>query len=347
MIADSERIHTQTLAWILLLDEAKFPNKSKFISSLFKLGNNDLDVSQLYVETEVNHIDLFFQTKDMQFILENKLKSSEHTTQTERYITSIPNRFANSNKRKVYGYLTLIDEKPLNDKWTSISFYQLKEALNSVDLPQNIKETIFIKEYIQTLDNLVYVYNQFVNNHRRFENVFTDGSKKKYEKNKQADIIKDYIRANQLETIFQKAFIKDLANQFADGFNYELSETRGNANIQFYLKTFINNNENFRIGFQFQGKTLKINLAHENYANSKPDQITDSLKGSFKKLFLKTNGYDRFNNPRSKAYISVSKNIPKELYEMEKSEIIEILRKELLYAQDKASEFEKTLMLKD
>jgi hypothetical protein len=32
---------------------------------------------------------------------------------------------------------------------------------------------------------------------------------------------------------------------------------------------------------------------------------------------------------------------------MEKSEIIEILRKELLYAQDKASEFEKTLMLKD
>jgi len=36
MIADSERIHTQTLAWILLLDEDKFPNKSKFISSLFK-----------------------------------------------------------------------------------------------------------------------------------------------------------------------------------------------------------------------------------------------------------------------------------------------------------------------
>ena len=342
MISGIERIHTQTLAWILSLDYLFFPDKADFIEKLFDLPKGEVTCNDLYIETELNQIDLFIQSDRKQFLMENKLQSSEHSDQTIRYVDSIPESLRDSQKLKHYGYLSLTNEEPRNKKWILISFEKLRDLLRTINWPDDRKETIFIQEYIQTLDNLVHVFNQFVSNHKDFDHVFTDGHKKKYEKQPFANESKEYIRKNQLETIFQKAFLKIIANEAGISYD-EIGETRGTAFIQIYLGEINNSGEVFRIGFQFQGKTFKINLAHKDYENSKPEQITEFLLNVFKNVFMHQNGYEKFNKPRSKAYISVSKTLSNEIVKMEKSELIILLREEIENLKIMSQEFQKEI----
>lgn len=342
MISGFERIHTQTLAWILSLENEFFPNKAGFIEKLFDLQPGEVTCNDLYVETELNQIDMFIQTDKKQFLIENKLQSSEHSNQTIRYVNSIPERLRDTQKLKQYGYLSLTNEEPKNKEWIPISFEKVRDLLRSIQWPGDRKETVFIQEYIYTLDNLVQVFNQFVSNHKDFNHVFTDGHKKKFEKQPFADESKEYIRKNQLETTFQKAFLKIIARE--GHINYdEIGETRGTAFLQINLGEINNLGEAFRLGFQFQGRTLKINLAHKNYENSKPEQITEFLMNAFKNVFLHYNGYEKFNKPRSKAYISVSKTAPKDITELEKYELIIMLRDEIENLKIISQKFEKEL----
>lgn len=331
MISDSERVHTQTLAWILSLEPSIFPNdcKSKFLKELFNL-NCDVDIKKdIYIETELNFIDLFIETDNKQFIIENKLKSSEHSDQTDKYLKSIPKEFQDDKKEKHYGFLSLIKESPINNNWLAISFEKLHKLLSGITWDESIKETIFIEEYLATLKNLVSVFNEFMKNHTAFSNVFIDGPKKKYVKKVFSDRQKDYIRSCQLETIFQKAFLKSILDELKVE-KYELSETRGTALFQFHFEEISIDEKNiFRIGLQFQGNTLKINLIHNDYARSNPEQMGGKLRNAFKQIYLNKNDYNKFNSPRSKAYISVSKKLNKELYEIEKQELVELLKKEI------------------
>jgi hypothetical protein len=339
LISDSERIHSQTFAWIISLDNSVFSNdnKAKFLAKLFNVKDNFSVDENLYVETELNKIDIFIQTKDRQFLIENKLKSSEHSQQTIRLVDSIPKQFVDLNKTQHFVFLTLIKDEPLNSEWIPVSFEKLRDSLIEIDWDANKKETIFIKEYIQTLDNLVKVFNQFVSDHKAFKNVFTDGYKKKFEKNSYVDESHDYIRKNQLETIFQKAFLKIIANE-AEINPDEISETRGTALMQVHFGEVSNFGKSFRLGFQFQGKTMKINLAHEDYADSKTDQIDALLTNKFKEIFYKQGGYNRFNKPRSKAYISVSKQVSDEIYEIDKNTLINLIKGEITYITKKMQE---------
>ena len=344
MISDSERIHTQTISWILSLDKTIFSNDQKgdFLKILFNL-TDDVTISEKpYIETELNKIDLFIQTTDKQFIIENKLKSSEHSNQTIKYFDSVPKQLIDSNKTKHFGFLTLINDEPQNQEWKPISFEKLRDSLNSIQWPAKKNETIFIREYIQTLDNLVCVFNQFVSNHKNFENVFADGSKKKYEKKPYQDDSKDYIRKNQLETIFQKAFLKKILKS-ANIEYIEISETRGTALFQTSICEIDAAGELFRLGFQFKGKSLKINLVHKNYGDSKPEQLGEILIRIFKSNFYQINGYDTFNKPRKKAYISVSKTLDKEVYDIDKSDLINLIKNEIESINNKVQGFEKEI----
>jgi hypothetical protein len=233
----------------------------------------------------------------------------------------------------------LINDEPQNQEWKPISFEKLRDCLKSIQWPADKKETIFIKEYVQTLDNLVNLFNEFVSNYKDFENVFTDGYKRKYEKDPFQNESKDYIRKNQLETIFQKAFLKIIAREAEINYD-EIRETRGTALIQIYFREINVLGETFRLGFQFQGKTLKINLAHKDYADSEPGQMGEKLINTFRNSFFKQNGYESFNKPRSKAYISVSKTRSTEIYKMDKSDLIDLLKGEINSIRVKAQKFE-------
>jgi hypothetical protein len=342
MISDSERIHTQTLAWILKLDNSLFPTfeKTEFLRRLF--GLSDLNVrNKIYVETEVNSIDLFVNWDRHQFIIENKLKSSEHSNQTDRYEESIPPEFNHSKSNRHFGFLTLTKESALNTGWLNISFEDLLRELNAIKWGKDIREYIFVEEYLKTLSNLVNVFNDFKANHENYSNVFNDGYKKKYDKkNYSYEPYQDYIRTNQLETIFQKAFIKQIAEDIELPEHY-VTETRGTALIQIYLKEFSIKNEPFKIGLQFQGTTFKINLSHLKYGGSKANQVDKELITAFSETFHKINNYNKLNKPRSKAYMSVSKSTGNPLYMMTKKELKSGLKNEVDFLRNKIPEFEK------
>jgi len=344
MISDSERIHTQTLAWIISLDDSVFPsdNKKQFLSKLFNVNGEIRFEQKIYVETEFNKIDLFIDTDNYQFLLENKLKSSEHSNQTFRYIDAIPSQFEDANKTRIYGFLTLVKDEAMNPKWIPISFEKLKDSLEKLTWNDSQKETVFIKEYIQTLGNLTEVYNGFIDNHRNYANVFTDGSKKKYEKESYENDLQDYIRRNQLETIFQKAFLKAVLKNAKIEY-IEIGETRGTALFQTHISEINIAGEIFRLGFQFQGKTMKINLVHKNYADSKPEQVGEKLMKIFKNVFYQKNNYNTLNKPRKKAYVSVSKILTNEIFDIDKSALIELFQKEIKYSNVKAKEFENLI----
>lgn len=330
MLADSERVHTQTLAWIFALDDSVFSveQKKKFFGSLFEI--EDLRISQkVFVETELNKIDLFLAVDNYQFVIENKLKSSEHDNQTSKYKETIPRKFADSNRITKFEFLTLIKDEPQDQDWNPISFEKLTDLLAGISWNDNKDEVVIIKEYIHTLRNLTDVYKKFITNHKDFKNVFTDGNKKKYEKNQYKDEFQDYIRKNQLETIFQKAFLKDILKSSKIQYN-GIGETRGTALFQTYICDVKAGETTFRLGFQFQGKTLKINLAHEKYSESKPEQIEEYLINIFINNFYQVDGYGKLNKPRNKAYISVSRPLKERMvYEMDKSELISLFQNEI------------------
>lgn len=340
MIADSERIHTQVLAWVLSLDDKKFPNKSGIFEALFGLENFNLE--NLYVGTEINKIDLFIDSAGEQIIIENKLKSSEHSNQTDKYINEIPERFNNSEKRRHFFFLSLIKEEPKNVSWKSISFEELKSSLNKMNWPDGEKETVFIKEYIQSLGNLTEAFNSFIEDPKKIENVFTDGSKRKHEKFPFDDPIKDYIRKNQLETIFQKAYLLNLASGMSLD-NFTIEESRGNASLNVFINEIKFDADIFHLNFQYQNNSMKIILSHSDYKNSKREQLTSNIISVFKEIFYEKKDYSRLNLGRSKAYISVSKKIPIEIEKMEKSELSSILKEEINYVKRKMREFKNGL----
>jgi len=342
MISDSERIHTQTLSWIFKLNGDIFPTlqKEKFVTRLFNL-EEQISIESVYIETELNSIDLFLDFGKNQIIIENKLKSSEHSNQTTKYINSIPEKF-NSEKIKHFGFLTLTSDKPQNENWTPISFEKLLIELKKVNWKKNERDYIFVEEYINTLSNLVNVFNDFMTNHQKYSNVFNDGFKKKHDKNRYDDDYLDYVRVNQLETIFQKAFLNKIIGEI-EFYDYEINETRGTALIQVKIKEVSINNEKFYIGFQFQGRTLKINVSHWDYGNSKAEMIDENLIEAFGKSFHRFNDFNRLNKPRSKAYISVSKSIGKELYQLTKEEIKNTLTREIKSLKLKIPKFEERI----
>lgn len=123
----------------------------------------------------------------------------------------------------------------------------------------------------------------------------------------------------------------------------EIGETRGTALFQTLISEIYLAGEIFRLGFQFQGKTMKINLVHKNYADSKPEQVGERLIEIFKNVFHRQNDYNSFNKPRKKAYISVSKTLTNEIFNIDKFTLIDILQKEIQHSKKKVNEFENQL----
>ena len=68
-ISDSEKIHTQTIAWILSLGNDIFPTNDKltFLKNIFDIP--DLSIEDIFVETEVNKIDLFINTNNYNIVM--------------------------------------------------------------------------------------------------------------------------------------------------------------------------------------------------------------------------------------------------------------------------------------
>ena len=348
-IANVERIHTQMLGWLFSQNKNIIDDHSKsvILNGLFKTKGLYKDFSTM---TEFKNIDLIIETNLALFVLENKLKSSERPNQTTDYEKTANN--LNSKKNKYFCFLTLISDSAQSNNWVNASYAQLLALLKSnLKVEKFTKEKIFIDEYINTLENLSKVFDNFMRDHTLYKNVFTDSSVKKCDKTKCRDEYNDYqkyIWKNQLETIFQRAFLKKLLLKIGitellddtDGNKIEISETRGVALIQLYHKSLSYKGNTYRIGFQFQGKSIKINLADEKYHKSSSNQIDEEIIKEFKEHFKNWNDPVRINKGPKKAYISISKRLSnKNIWEHSLEELAKLIKNEIQLFIQMADDF--------
>lgn len=325
LLADAERIHSQTLAWILNLNKDVFSNqeKSKFLKNLFQHSCEIVIDEKYFVGTEINNLDIVIRTGNATLVIENKLKSSEHSSQTDKYLDAIPIHL--KSKNNYFAYLSLTAEAPKNSQWLVVSFEILLNSLQTVRWNEKDRTYLFVEDYMKTLTNLVNVFNDFMQKHKEYDTVFQDGHKKKHDKNHddlkyKNNFRKEYIRRNQLETIFQKAFLKEVVSDLELS-SFYINETHGVALLQVNSKKLIIDGKVFILGFQLQGNTLKINCVKENYDKSKSNQISEEMIRTFESIFRNQNGFKKLNKPKSKAYMSVSKKMDKQLYEYEIAEL--------------------------
>jgi hypothetical protein len=179
MLADAERIHSQTLAWILNLHENVFPKqeKNKLFKTIFNLSHDIIIEDNYFIGTEINSLDIVIRTDETTLVIENKLKSSEHSFQSDKYLNALPGNLRSKEENTYFAFLSLTAESPKNPKWIIVSFEKLLKSLQTIKWNKEDRSYVFIDEYIKTLENLVGTFNHFMLNHHEYETVFLDGHK--------------------------------------------------------------------------------------------------------------------------------------------------------------------------
>ena len=341
-IADVERIHSQVIVWLLSQDTPlSEAEKSKFLTSF--LGPGDKTYRAIDAITEFQSIDILIRADDDLFVIENKLKSSQHSNQLETYKKKIKKNgtgfwMTEGARDPEFYFLTLIGEKAGSGNWTNIGYGQLLKAVRQID---RVDSHPLISAYLTSLENLMEVVNRFNADHQKFKHVFDDGSLTKWQKAQRirsekytATPAEAYIAKCQLETILQKMFMARLAGQLRTRNKLdaedtvEISETRGTGLLQIRFKalSFKIGEKPFHMGVQLQGRSFKINMMADEYSSSKKKWISDAARNAFEAV-AKENKL-RFNDSRSKAYLSMSKkkcNRLKDLYEYSFDELVECI----------------------
>ncbi len=267
------------------------------------------------VTTEYNHMDLVVLTERRRlFVIENKLKSTQGFQQLSRYDQDIEKAKNEISKwddgqplqmHKVYLSLVAESMKSAPSDWKPVSYNNLSEELDALRRRTNSNNPIF-EHYLNSLYYLLSVSKEFLANHNDFPNVFTDGGLKKAEKfhsrikpdlpvrrapRNDQDKYKAtlphstlnekqrYIRANQLETVLQRAFLASMVD-FEDERLLDLWESHGLAMVQFQLANVVYSDHWIRLGMQVQGESIKYNL--HLFKGKYPSTKEANRKGDFK-----------------------------------------------------------------
>ncbi len=335
-MADMEKIHSQTIAWLFSSDcnAMSSAGKERILSSILS-GTNISAIKNVY--TEYKSIDIVIETDRQVIAIENKIKSNQHSNQLERYKTILCEDFI--EKDKVYLFLTLVPEVPKSSGWKNISYQSLSEEMEEQyrrDGERKTTDGVIFVEYLSTIKSLAKVVSEFELDHMKFENVFTDGGLKKHEKIEKSQsheysMAQKYVQTNQLETLLQKRFFSRILKAFGEKYEVtgRVDETRGNALIHIIVEELVYEGRPFEIGYQIQGNTMKFvfQAATETYHLSKKEWISQAVIEKMEEL-KDLMAYKRVNKPKRHAYISMSKKMAKNIWEYEFEELIDLLLQE-------------------
>lgn len=337
--ADAEKVHSQTIGWILSDECGVFTEEErKSILQELLLGQNvNFDIGRIKsVDVEINDIDIQITCDNCLIVIENKLKSSQHSNQLFKYeyltanneeearhsflqwkfpieykqwkkgnsvdkdigekfrvfLQNSPNekennkvlkKFIHNNKKyeNVYFfYLTLGDEDPkgTEGKWVNVKYKKLFEVLEKYNIQVSDKSQpnySILKNYIETLGRLTTATEEFLNYPEEMLFVFTEGKTKKGSiKDRDVKCVFSYIKNLQLETLLQKVYygklLKGVEVELGDKLkdkieSSNISETRGNALLDFFFEDVTIGNITYIPVLQFQGKAIKLGLSEKGF----------------------------------------------------------------------------------
>ncbi|WP_426485309.1 PD-(D/E)XK nuclease family protein [Flavobacterium sp. 2] len=326
-IADMERIHSQILAWIFSSDcnALNDSQKCNLLMTVFNL-ENVFEIKNILTESQ--RIDILIETDSDLIVIENKLKSSQHSNQLERYVEL----FSRTHKVKPkFYFLTLIDEIVKDPNWKRISYTRIFEALKKIRLNED-SHSVILSEYITYLGKLSGLLIDFQNDSKKYDMVFLDGKKKKADK---LNILykneyEKFIAENQLETILQKSFLTSLSLRIEKVSTF-VADTRGDALIDFHLKPNIYfGGKKYMTMIQLQNDVIKFAfVVAEKYGTSKKDWIQSMIPKMEELSLENTFGYFKCNRPKTKAYISISKKLTRNYWHMNMDELVIFIEKEI------------------
>ena len=313
-LADMEKVHSAVIGWMLSENCIAFDKKekSKLLCQIF--GESITTFNTINVSVENHHFDILIVTENEKtgkayWVIENKVKSSQREKQLDGYVDTLTKIAGRSEKK--YCLLSLISEKPRceNDVWHCTTYGQLagyiESALNHAN--EDTKDSIFIHEYNDCIKALDTALIDFLDNSQSYPNVFTDGSKRK--EDKQFGTAKgryaEYIGQNNLETIFQKCFLGIILQQMDIELcsKTAINETRGTALID-YLNYWEDNTHTIESHIQIQNGTFKVFLCNINNTSNK-EVFVRNWVSLFKAICKKHNGW-KINPPQTKPSLSIS-----------------------------------------
>lgn len=291
-VADMERVHSAVIGWMLSDQCNAFGTDSLRLRSELLQTIFDVKPGKCFIEiksfVEWNDIDILIVTEDenkekQYWVIENKVKSSQHSGQLDKYVEIIQTEHPGAEQH--FCLLSLIKETPICSKgftWLNRQYKELSDSLKpkleQTDSSAKCnKDHVILDEYVACISQLSDVVDTFLNNHTAYINVFTDGAKKKEEKNNDSKSnVASYISEHGLETIFQKCFlrkimeiiIKKSEKEFLKTFySFSISETHGTALVDLRYKTIDFNQfgvQRVNFGIQFQNGSFKIQILGEN-----------------------------------------------------------------------------------
>lgn len=168
-VSNKEIVHSNMLSWLLdpnmklgigclflkqlikKLSERYGHNQT--IIQLNKLPDHDLFHSEVLREKLRTDILINFNNSKIIIVIENKILSSEHDDQLNKYQNSVEKNYG---KKYQYLYLYLTPEglQPKNSlDWLPISYYEINEILNSIKTETNHYE--FINSYQRILEDKI------------------------------------------------------------------------------------------------------------------------------------------------------------------------------------------------
>lgn len=333
-LADMEKVHSQFLAWIFSNNchSINEDQKNKLFRKIFKLKNNS-KIEEIH--TECNRIDIIFKTNKEIIVVENKIKSSQHSDQLIAYKKYCEEKFPKVKKH--YYFLTLIGEHTVEKEWLRISYNDIFKYFKKLILAPNNAHSIIIQQYLIYLEKLVEAINSFKKNPSEYDFVFKDGKKRKVDKIHTAykNSIEKFIANNQLETIFQKCFLSSLVEQISD-VEANVADTRGEALVDFIIWDNISYNGNlYNTLIQLQGDTVKFvfSIRADNYSDSNKKMVAEVIKKMRSLQESKNFGYKKLNEPKTKAYVSLSKKFYGHYWHKNISELARLIKIELSYGK--------------
>lgn len=349
-MADMERVHSAVIGWMLSDECMAFDIavRSNILNNLFFGSDTDKVYTKIESHIEWEDIDILFETEDSQgnkdcWVVENKIKTSQHSNQLKKYEGIINEDYPNSNKH--FAYLTLIGETAnKNDQWINITYHKLVQLLfESLKDLQNSTDAVILKEYYYTIQQLDNAVQEFIKNPGNYPNVFTDGCKsnkmKQYGTSELSELSR-FIGMNNLETIFQKMYFTKVLDEVLDECSvpyekWHVGETRGNADFAIHFDNYPNPKEkdDFHFDMSFQAGTFKFAISRSYWDKGTSLEYIDSVRTwqvDFVELQKVFPEYNRFNNVKSRARISISKNLKKECkwYQMDRKTFVEMIMKE-------------------
>lgn len=269
-VADMEKVHSAVIGWIFSDDCKALTNqqKSELLCSLFHV-NPSQTFNSFVVEVEHHDIDILIITDNNTcWVIENKIKSSQHSNQLDKYyniINGVPVKIGRKiqtiqdykQMKSHYCFLTLVGENPkcTNNVWVNTTYQSfsiaLKDALTNAN---SNNDSIILNDYLSCITNLAKALDDFIKNHQQYPDVFKDGANKKNRNG-------NYIADNGLETIFQKCFLSHIISKTQNYSDFDISETHGIALAE---KKDLHSIKGYKLGIQFQNGSFKAQILNEN-----------------------------------------------------------------------------------